>query len=305
MARVSVVFLIIFLFLSAASNALAAEEGALTIAPAVSEVILKPNEIEKKIEFTLQNKSNNPVILDLFPVNFRSRGDYGQIGFDQIGTYSFPLVSYVILQESTIELLPKQTKKISAVLQNRPDLSPGGHYVALIARLSRSEASGGNSDLYPALTSLILIRKQGGEQFNLSLKDTNFPRGVMSLTYPSKMTLLYQNEGNVHVVPYGKVEIRDIFGRLIKKGIINTSSLNVLPSSRRYLTVDLSESAWSFPLSLNSVEVKGRDSLDKTRFLSRESYIYVNPYLFLILPISALIYRKRKKLKKVFKVRKV
>jgi hypothetical protein len=294
MVRVFPALFLLSVFLFAPDRA-EAQKGALTIAPAMVEVVLSENETEETVEFSLINNSSDSVLLDIYPVNFRSKGDYGQIGFDRIGTYDFPLVSYVTFQEKTVEILPQQIRKISAVIQNRQDLSPGGHYVALIAQLSKLDGSSSASELYPALSSLILIRKEGGEQFNLSMKDTNFPRGMFALFYPVEITLLFQNEGNVHVVPYGRVEVRDIFGRLIRKGTINTSSLNVMPSSRRYIAVDMKESSWSLPLSINFLEVKGRDSLNKTNFLFRETYVHINPYLFLLLPISVLIYRKRRK----------
>lgn len=296
--RVFIIALLSFLFLIP-QQASSATKGSLQIAPAVSEVVLKENEAEKEIEFTLKNNSEESISLEVFPVKFRAVGEFGKIGFEGIGgSYSFPLLSYFVPKENTVELAPFEEKKIQATVINRGDLSPGGHYVALIVRFVDKNIEGDGSYLNPTLSSLVLIRKTGGERFNLSLKDSNFPRGILDFFYPKKITLLFQNEGNVHVVPYGRIDIKDIFGRNTHKGIINTGSLNVMPSSRRYLTVDMQKLRWSWPLTLNTVDVTGHDSLNKTRFIFKETYIYINPLLGLLLPLGFGIWRVKNKRKK-------
>lgn len=285
----------ILIFIFFLPQSVSAAKGSLQIAPSLTEVVLGENDAEKTIEFNIKNNSEEEISLEIFPVKFHPVGDYGRIGFEGLGTYDFPLVSYFVPRESTIELSPGEKRKIQAVIYNRSDLTPGGHYVALVSRLISKDTENRGSSFNPALSSLVLIRKTGGERFNLSLKDTNFPRGSVEFFYPEKMTLLFQNEGNIHVVPYGRIEIKDMFGRLTHKGIINTGSLNVLPSSRRYLTVDLQKLRFVYPLSVNSVEVTGRDSLNKIRFVFKETYVYINPLLILLFPAGFVIARRIKR----------
>lgn len=42
-----------------------------------------------------------------------------------------------------------------------------------------------------------------------------------------------QNQGNVHVVPKGSVEIRDVFGRIISEGDANPSGARIVPQATR------------------------------------------------------------------------
>lgn len=274
------------------------KNGTLTVSPAYVEVTLAEPSEEQTISLRYTNNSSSPVSLQMFPLNFNHTDANGTIGFlsQDTGSYSYALASYLSLSASEIQIDPKQSVVFDVLVRNSPALTPGGHYGAVIAKVITNPDDSEGAIIAPSLSTLIFLRKTGGERYNLSLKQTVPASGVM-FNYPDQMQLEFQNEGNVHMVPYGTVEITDMFGRMIKRGILNTSSFMVMPESRRNISVSLEQVTWSFPISFNMITVSGNDSLKKTTFLHKDSTLYISPWFFgLIIAIGVFgIYRKRRK----------
>jgi hypothetical protein len=264
--------------------------GSLRAEPAFTEVVLNQPDEEKSVAIEYKNDSTSPVSLELFPLDFKQQDETGVISFlgKDAGSFSYSLSSFLTFPVTTLELQPQEKKTVQIAVKNRPDLSPGGHYAAIIARQRNDQRSQSDTAISPSLSTLILLRKTGGERFNLSLKSVNWPDNFIVFAYPSSIHLFFQNEGNVHVVPYGRVEIVDMFGRVIYKGVINTSSARIFPSSRRYINTDLRHITSSLPLSINTISMKGNDSLHKTTFSYSESFIYIN--LFFVVGVIVVMY---------------
>ena len=277
-----------------------AEKGTLELSPAFVDVVLSKPDEQKQIVLNLTNNSNKPVSLELYPIDFKQKDEFGTIGFlgQDAGSFSYSLSSFVSFESNRLDLDPHEKKKFTLVVKNREDLSPGGHYAAIVAKLVTSvKLKQGDGILSPAVSALILLRKTGGERFNLSLTSVDWPTRSIEFSYPSSLTLTFQNEGNVHVVPYGTVEIRDIFNRVAYKGIINTSSLRVLPESRRRVVVDISGVEWGLPISLNTIQIQGNDSLSKVFYTYNSTFFYINPYLLFAIFVG-VIYIIQKKIRK-------
>lgn len=277
-----------------------AKEKGLVVSPAYTEVVLeKPGE-EKKLEITYTNNTNSPISLEMFAIDFKQQDQTGAIAFlgQQPGSFSYSLSSFLSFESNLLDLEIGEKKIFEIVVKNRDDLSPGGHYAAVVAKLIPPQEQQEETKVLPSVSSLILLRKVGGERFNLSIIDVSWPKNFFIFQYPRSITLFFQNEGNVHLVPYGQVLVKDMVGRHLYEGTINTSSLFVFPEARRYIVNDLQKVKASFPLSLNSVEIKGKDSLNKTNFLRRDYVLYIHPVLALALVLSVGFYITRKFRKK-------
>lgn len=279
---VSIASLFIVVSLFASHRVLAQEKRAksgIEIAPAFVEVDLTTAAQSKEIKIELTNHSPETVRLRMFPIDFKQSDEQGRLTFftNNTGTFSYSLSSFLSFEADQLILSPKEKKIFTVVVRNRADLSPGGHYAAVVGSLI-NEQNSGETQIAPAVSSLILLRKVGGEYFNLSLKEVGWPERWVVLGYPSTLTLMFQNEGNIHMIPYGRAEIRDIFGRLVYKGIINTSSTRVFPESRRRIDVEMKKVEGGFPFSINILKVEGQDSLKKATYSYREYFLYVNPF---------------------------
>ncbi len=275
------------------------KKSGIEINPAVIEVEISAIEEEKTIDIQVANYNDYAVNLDLAAINFKQGDLDGLVQFlgEKSDSYTYSLSSFIHLPYPEIELEAHEKRDVEVQILNRQDLSPGGHYAGIVVRQKPQKGAGGKTYILPAVSSLILLKKTGGEQYNLSIKEVDWPEHVIELFYPQKIDITFQNEGNIHLVPYGRVEIRDIFGRLIKKGVINTSSAYVFPSSRRRLEIDIKPIVFSLPISINTFTIKGNDSIKKTNFKHQESYVYINPIfigIVILMPIIIKKYRSRR-----------
>lgn len=270
------------------------------IFPAYVDITLKSDKDEQSFDLYVKNKTDKAIKLDVSSLDFKQDDPYGSVAFlgKNLGNYTYSLSSFLTYDKNSFVLPSGKQERIVVTVKNREDLSPGGHYAAVIVRQTPPD---GNKEtvVSPALSSLIYLRKTGGERFNLSLKDINFPKLPIVFNYPNTYLLTMQNDGNVHLVPYGRADIKDMFGRMIFKGVINEGSLKVLPQSRRYIPVYSKKVEFSFPISINTLNLEGRDSIDKTKFSYTEVFIYINPVfaialLGLVILIIIGIMRKKR-----------
>ncbi len=116
-----------------------------------------------------------------------------------------------------------------------PDAEPGGHYAVLFASrtLNRYEQEAGVK-ITNRVGTLFLITVSGDiiEDGYLSPLEVPF----FSQYGPINMGLVFNNEGNVHLKPGGKVIIRNIFGHTVAE--IPVHEWVVLPESSRRNTVE-------------------------------------------------------------------
>ncbi len=258
--------------------------------PAFQEVVISKAEREKPLAITLINHESESIAFDLFPVTFNPKEttSLAQVKLDEADSYSYSLSSYILLPFRDIELQPGEKKEIPLLIQNRQDMPSGGTYVALIARQKRERTSD-TTTVLPSISSVIFIHKTGGEIYNLRLKNVSFPNSLIHMRYPGSIKLEFQNEGNIHLIPRGRIEVKDILGRLVAKGVINTASAYVFPSSQRTIAIQLESIAANPPISLNTITVEGTDSLKKTTFVQSDTFLYIHPVLVVILVIIGLL----------------
>lgn len=294
----------LFFFLVFPSSSFAQENG-IRVSPAFLEVELDEAESEKEVEIEIENLTNETISLDFFAIDFRQANELGGVDFLGVNSqdYSYSLASFISFETTSITLEKGESQSLNVTITNRPDLSPGGHYAAIVGNLEGENDRNEESALVkPAVSSLILLRKSGGEVFSISLLETNWPNTLM-FGFPNRqLQLLLQNEGNVHLIPYGTVTIKDIFGKEIAKGSINNASSIILPEARRWVDVRLDEINYSLPFSFVTMDIKGRDSIDKTTFVYSQTAILINPILLAILVlisgITIFYLKKRKNAKK-------
>ncbi len=275
------------------------ESSGIVVDPAFIDVSLEQPQQEKQIQISYTNNSKQTITLEFFALDFRQKDEFGTIGFlgEESRSFSYSLSSFLQFGTNAMVLQPKEKQTLQVLVKNRPDLSPGGHYAAVIARQrNESQQATDTTQVSVALSSLIFLRKQGGEQFNLSLKKLDWPKGFIVFSHPKELVLTFQNEGNIHVVPYGRLEVRDFIGRLAYKGTVNTSSLRVFPETRRLIKVEVEPVQRSLPLAIEKISVTGSDSLGKTKFMTEQSYLFIDPVtVILLFTLAFLFFRWRRK----------
>jgi hypothetical protein len=213
----------------------------ISISPPLKEVVLGPGLIEARSTVTLTNNSGQTVTARLRLVDLQSLDEFGGVSLGQVGAIStkYALAQWMNLPESSeIVIQNGKTVQIPITIQNSDEMSPGGHYGALIANIqatSKSANSRNQIKLNQELVSLLFVKKVGGEAYGLQAESLKVKGGSI---IPDTANIVFKNTGNVHVVPRGYIEVTDAKGLVVAKGIINPESTLVLPDkSREYTTI--------------------------------------------------------------------
>jgi hypothetical protein len=214
-----------------------------TISPAFQQVVLKADETVHQVTFNITNNEDKAQTYDLSAADFNTLGESGGLFF--VGTNptelqkKYGLAKWFDLPQKTITIQAKQTITLKARIENLPDLSPGGHYGALMLSQNNGVVGGTQNkvSLHPIASSLMFVTKQGGDTHMLGLNGVNLSHSLFTL--PSAVTLRFHNDGNTHVTPRGTVTLSTPQGRVISRGIINENSNIILPGTYRQLSVGL------------------------------------------------------------------
>lgn len=269
----------------------ARDDAHVSVSPAFQEVVLEATTSAVPVSVHLSNTTTEPLTLSLQAVDIQQVDANGAIQFfdrPKDGN-AFALAAYIELPETSVIVQPGEEKTLRVIIRNTQDLSPGGHYASLIARAV--QASGKDAQVSPALSSVFLVRKVGGERYHIRLSHVTPQVGAVAFSLPDEVTLEFENDGNTHTIPHGLVTVVDIFGREVKRGVINEGSLIVLPTARREMTVSLHSVRWGLPVGIYHFTVEGGITRGEARFTSQQSFLYFNPW-FGIGVMSVLILGK-------------
>ena len=244
MKKGSVLILMIFsIFFVGVANASAedakASNAGFSITPFLKEINLSADQKEDSYFLEVGNGTAAPVDVTFSLNDFGASNDgNGVLFLDPKENNKYSLSPWIRLETDRLSLGAGEKKSIKVIISNNENLSPGGHYGAIIANMGKATEDGAMVSLNTKLTALIFLRKSGGETYGLNLEKSEAAATMFSL--PQKSHLFFENSGNVHVTARGIVSVVDPLGRTISAGIINSESAIILPESSRMLPVELS-----------------------------------------------------------------
>lgn len=275
----------------------------LGIEPAYQEILISKEQPVATNNIKLKNTTQEPQEIELFINEFTQTGHFGMISFLSDFKQNYPknTASFISLSQDRIVVEPNSNQEIEVRVEDRPSLEPGGHYLAVIARVVGDNQNPTQQKVLPALSSLLLIRKQGGEVINLSLKNIEWKPGIINLKLPEEIELVFNNDGNVHLIPRGSVQIKNQSGQVVAQGIVNHESFYVLPGTQRRIPVEIKPSDLFFPIAFLTLEVKGYSNTGEAKFFYETSFFHIN-YLIVvglalipIVTLAILRYRQHKR----------
>jgi hypothetical protein len=219
--------------------------GTLSVGPAFQEVVLGEGDLERAFSMKVSNTTGSVVALRLSVVDFGTLDESGGVAFlgAQDGfTDAYGLASWMRLESDALALGPGESQAVRVTVENRESLSPGGHYGAVVFHTEKTgdepaSRAGATVAMDQAFSSLVFVRKTGGETYGLELKEAEASPGLFRL--PAKVRLRFRNQGNVHAVPRGLVTVTDPSGRIVRRGEINPESSVILPETFRSYAVAL------------------------------------------------------------------
>jgi hypothetical protein len=297
-------FMLSLVLLGGVSSAAAPQQPkGITVSPAFQQVTVPAGSVQAPVKFTLTNNKSAPQNISLSVADFSSLNESGGLFF--VGTNptalqkKYGLAKWFSLPQKSLTLQPKQTVNINAEILNLPDLSPGGHYGALMISLGNGAAGDNSVGISPVASSLLFVAKLGGDTHKLGLADVTFSHSLFSL--PGTIQLRFHNDGNTHLVPRGTVYITAPGGKVVIKGIINGDSGIILPQTFRRYSVPMQKIGNSNAAGKYQLHVDFRfDGIDQYR--SYQASFNQLPIVFvmavfvilaLILAVGAWLYKKR------------
>jgi hypothetical protein len=152
---------------------------------------------------------------------------------------------------SPFTLNAHQTQTIEATISIPENAEPGGHYGVIRFSGTAPSVTQTGVGLSASAGTLFLVRVAGDitEHLNLITFEATDPTSGTphNLFENGPITFLtrFQNTGNVHVQPTGKIVVHDSFGNAISTLDINDEKGNILPSSIRRFTSTLNQK-WLF-----------------------------------------------------------
>ncbi len=257
----------------------------ITISPAFQEVVLDQADITQDLSVSVSNSTEAPMTFRVSALDFGSLDESGGVAFlgasnDLSEEYS--LASWMRLENDVLIIAPGATETFLVTIENGTALAPGGHYGAITFKTENALPGTSASDavsITQLFSSLVFVKKVGGEVYGLALQDPEYTGNF--LQFEDRLRLRFENSGNIHVVPRGRVEVVDPLGRLIAKGIINQESALTLPESRRVYPVRLEMLARAF--------MPGRYTMTVAyRYDGREEFTDTS-LQFLFIPLPALM----------------
>jgi hypothetical protein len=115
---------------------------------------------------------------------------------------------------------------------------------------STSLAAQQNVGLTASVGTIVLVRVPGNlverlDLIQLSAGQSDKPRSFFTGGDVQVITRL-QNKGDIHVKPFGKVQVKDMFGKVVTEFELNNTDprSNVLPDSVRKFTDNLPKRRW-------------------------------------------------------------
>lgn len=274
-------------------------EGVIRVVPAFQEITLDETTQVATASIQITNTSTTEQQFGISPVDIQQFDSNGQVILAEkpLTGQNFALASFIKLTADKITIPKQSSIVVPLIITNTQSLSPGGHYTAIVARLI--SATGNDQQILPAVSSFLLVRKVGGEQFHLSLKESPL-LNTFSAKLPRETTLTFSNQGNVHVIPRGTIVIKDYFGREVGKSIINENSLYVFPGTERVVTQKIQYSQSLFVFAPLSITITGTSQPGSIPYQQSGWFFYINPFgSALVLIIFGLLgYAMKKTLRK-------
>lgn len=262
--------------------------SAIIITPTFQEITLNTDDVSQTSQIEVFNQSSQLQTFEVFAVLVDQIDDQGNFTLSDkpLSNSDSTNTAFINFPNPELEILPNQVATVPFTIINSQNLSPGGNYAVVIIR-AKPERNDPQSDqsVLPAVSSFVLIRKTGGELYNLSLLEISTDHQLW-WQLPKKLTLVFENQGNIHTTPRGQIKITDLFGKVVVEGTINESSQFVFPRTQKELSVQLRQIRPSWPIMIYNINVRGESYPGEIPFLQQSFSVFVS---FIGLIISVLV----------------
>ncbi len=225
-------------------------KGDFVLGPGKTEFFLEPGQKEK-IDLLVTNRLGKTMDFEIDIEDFKGSQDPNEstvlLGKEK-GPYSLRNYLYPEITKFTLEHGQRMVLPVEIFLPI--DAEPGGLYGSVLISTnppkeeleSEKQAAKGQMRLISRLGCLFFIRVKGDVLEEGFFKELRLGKSKEEKKFyekgPISFVSIFRNEGNVHLNPYGKIEITNLLGRKIDE--VEIKPFFVMPYSER-----LSEIKWN------------------------------------------------------------
>jgi len=214
-------------------------EGDIVVGPGKTEVFMDPGTQYTK-EIIVSNRSGMDKVVDISVEDFEGSIDAnGSIKFLGENRSPYSLKDYVKPEISQIILHHGQRLRLPVDISIPEGVEPGGLYGAVMVSASNVKGAedqvtagtaAGKVAIITRVASLFFVRVSGDALEEGSLKSFNADKNFYEKG-PVSFKIINENTGNVHLSPYGTIDIKNILGSQV--GNVELDPWFVMPKSVR------------------------------------------------------------------------
>lgn len=284
-----ILLLIPLLLLGLSSPAILLAQQGITVTPSILRLDLSEDQPEAEIYY--KNNTKSQIELSFSAQDFSQLEEGGRVKFLKeldAKNYQYGLTSWLTFEKQSMTLSPSEEGRIKVYI-NKGKLTPGGHYASIQAAIKQSVVStSGKVPIKAILSTLIFVRTAtGNEREEASLQSISPIRTFLG--FPDTILIRLQNKGNVELTPYGLVEIKDMFGSVVAKGVINEGSLIALPESVRRFDVSMKRQARFIAPGIYKADITVRYGKEEKRLSERVSFVSMGSINFLLVGLIIVV----------------
>ncbi len=222
-----------------AKSAPAIAEKGVSVTPSIIKLDLSKST---STEILYENNTNSNIEIRFSASDFTEMEDGWKVKFldkKDSQNYKYSLASWIKFDRESVTLGPLETAKVKVFFE-KDRLSQGGHYASILGQIIPLESEKSGSVSVKSILATLVFVSGGTESAMEQGEVSSFtPKRMGDYLFPESYSLRFKNTGNVQLTPHGSVEVRDVFGELVAKGILNEGSLLVLPETIRAFDIKL------------------------------------------------------------------
>lgn len=207
--------------------------NALTVSPPIIEIEAKKGDIINQV-LKVKNESSENAVYYLSSQKFIAANESGQPSFVEGKAEDVDLASWIKFGITSITIPAGQTVELPFSIVVPQFAGPGRHYAAIFLGTVPPDTKAEASQVAVAsrVGALVLVKIAG--EIKESAEVSEFSTSAESYaSLPVDFNIRIKNSGNVHLKPSGSVLIKNMFGSVAGKVVINETGGNILPDQIR------------------------------------------------------------------------
>lgn len=269
---------------------------ALVVHPSNLDLTLKPGSPITGVIYVM-NTTHNAMTIKTSLRNFTAQGEEGGVDITTNNT-PFSLASWITVSPDKIEIPAGKEVAFTYTISPPENAEPGGHFGSVVFATvpSTTSAGGAGSAVSEEIASLILAKIPGNTKESAHVESFSANKSFYEFG-PVTFTMRVKNNSDVHIQPFGAIQITNMLGEKMDAPILPT---NVLPGAVRKITVVFPNTLLIGKYTATIVASYG----SKNQPLIGGTTFYAFPIRFgaIALVIIIILFLMRKRLWKSFKV---